>query len=279
MSNARLFVSVDDLAAQVRDGTRLAVPKDLAGAPMAAVRALIRSGVRDLDLVTVPTNGWATDWLVGAGAVRSVETSGVSLGEFGGAPRFNAAVKQGTIALKDATCPAIYAALQAGEKGQPFVPLRGVIGSDVEAHRDDWKVVPNPFAEEGQDLVLLLPAIRPEVSLFHARRADRHGNVYVGLQRELTVMAHASERTLVTVEEIVDGDLMAAEESAAGCIPALYISAIAEAKKGAWPLGFLDMYGNDEAHLADYAKLARSDEGFAGYMDREVFGVRQRADA
>ena len=272
------FQSVDDLAAQIADGTRLAVPKDPAGAPMAAVRALIRAGVRDLHLITIPTNGWATDWLIGAGAVKRVETSGVSLGEFGGAPRFNDAVKGGTVEVRDATCPAIYAALQAGEKGIPFIPLRGVIGSDVLGYRDDWKVMDNPFSDDG-DPVLLLPAIRPEISLFHARRADRHGNVFIGVQGELGVMAHAAERTLVTVEEIVDGDLMASEETAAGTVPALYITGIAEAPKGAWPLGFLDMYPPDEAHLAEYAQMARTAEGFAAYGEREFMTVSETVGA
>ena len=279
MTGDRLLKSVDDLAGLVRDGARLAVPKDLAGAPMAAVRALIRRGVKDLHLTTVPTNGWATDLLVGAGAVRCVETSGVSLGEYGGAPRFNAAVKAGDIEIRDATCPAIYAALQAGEKGLPFIPLRGVIGTDVLAHRDDWKVMDNPFAEGEADPVLLLPAIRPDVALFHARRADRFGNVYVGLQRELTVMAHAAQTSLVTVEEIVDEDLMATEHSAAACVPALYIGAIAEARRGAWPLGFLDMYDGDADHLADYVRTARSEEGFAAYLDAHVHGHAATVDA
>lgn len=278
MTTDGVFMSVDDLARDVPDGASLAVPKDLAGAPMEAVRALIRNGARNLHLITVPTNGWATEFLVGAGAVRCVETSGVSLGEFGGAPRFNKAVMSGAVEILDATCPAIYAALQAGEKGQPFVPLRGVIGTDVLAHRADWKVIDNPFAE-GPDPVLLLPAIRPDVALFHARRADRCGNVYVGLQRELAMMAHAAQRTLVTVEAIVDGDLMASEASAAGTVPAIYVSAVAEAKKGAWPLGFLDMYDHDEAHLADYARAARSDEGFAAYLEREVLHRSRMADA
>ena len=272
------FQSVDDLAAQIADGTRLAVPKDPAGAPMAAVRALIRAGVRDLHLITIPTNGWATDWLVGAGAVKRVETSGVSLGEFGGAPRFNDAVKSGTVEVRDATCPAIYAALQAGEKGIPFIPLRGVIGSDVLEYRDDWKVMDNPFSDDG-DPVLLLPAIRPEIALFHARRADRHGNVFIGVQGELGVMAHAAERTLVTVEEIVEDDLMASEETAAGTVPALYITGIAEAPQGAWPLGFLDMYPPDEAHLAEYAQMARTADGFAAYAEREFLTVSETAEA
>jgi glutaconate CoA-transferase subunit A len=234
---------------------------------MAAVRALLRRGAKDLHLINVPTSGLATDLLVGAGAARLVETSGVSLGEFGGAPRFNAAIKEGAVQVRDATCPAIYAGLQAAEKGLPFMPLRGVIGSDLLAFREDWKVIDNPFAEAPPDPLLLLPAIRPDVALFHARRADRRGNVWIGLQGELAIMAHAAEVTLVTVEEVVDGDLMAREESAAATLPAVYVSAVAEAPRGAWPLGFLDLYPADEKHLADYARLARSAEGFAAYLE------------
>ena len=202
----------------------------------------------------------------------------MSLGEFGGAPRFNEAVKTGAVEVRDATCPAIYAALQAGEKDIPFIPLRGVIGTDVLGHREDWKVMDNPFATEN-DPVLLLPAIRPEIALFHARRADRHGNVFIGVQGELAIMAHAAERTLVTVEEIVDGDLMAAEETAAGTIPALYITGIAEAPRGAWPLGFLAMYPPDETHLAEYARMARTAEGFAEYAAREIMSTSDMAEA
>jgi glutaconate CoA-transferase subunit A len=270
MTESRLFLSLDALAAEVPDGASLALPKDSAGAPMAAVRALIRRNAKDLHLINVPTSGLATDLLVGAGAARLVETSGVSLGEFGGAPRFNAAVKAGAIVIRDATCPAIYAGLQAAEKGLPFMPLRGVIGSDVLAFRDDWKVIDNPFAEGAEDPLLLLPAIRPDVALFHARRADRRGNVWIGVQGELAIMAHAAKRTLVTVEEVVDGDLMAGEASAAGTLPALYVSAVAEAPEGARPVGFLDFYPADEAHLTDYARLARSAEGFAAYLAREA---------
>ena len=278
MSVDQRIQSTDSLVAHISDGTRLAVPKDPAGAPMEAVRALIRSGVKDLHLITIPTNGWATEWLIGAGAVKRVETSGVSLGEFGGAPRFNEAVKSGAVEVRDATCPAIYAALQAGEKGIPFIPLRGVIGSDVLGYRSDWKVMDNPFSDDN-DPVLLLPAIRPEISLFHARRADTNGNVFIGVQGELAIMAHAAEQTFVTVEEIVDGDLMASEETAAGTIPALYISGIAEAPNGAWPLGFLDMYPPDEAHLAEYAQMARTAEGFADYAKREFRRAGETVEA
>ncbi len=268
------FCSIDDLAAQVPDGAKLAVPRDITGPAMAATRALIRRGPRDLHLVCVPTSGLQADLLIGAGCVATLETSAVTLGEFGPAPRFTAAIKAGSIAILDATCPAIHAGLQAAEKGVPFMPLRGVLGSDLVGQRPDWRVMQNPFAEVGEgaeaddDPILVLPAIRPDVALFHAPRADRQGNVWIGPRRELMTMAHAAKDTLVTVEEVVEGDLLAEDESAAGTIPALYITAIAEARSGAWPLAFHDAYPADGAELADYARLARTEAGFAEYIER-----------
>ena len=104
----------------------------------------------------------------------------------------------------------IHAGLQAAEKGVPFLPLRGILGSDLVRHRPDWRVIDNPFGPDGAgDPILLVPAIRPDVALFHAARADRAGNVWIGVRRELMLMAHAARTTLVTVEEIVEDDLLA----------------------------------------------------------------------
>src|SRR6201989_2448007 len=123
--------SLDDALAPIADGCVLAVPRESSGVPMAAPRALIRRGVKRLHLSALPTSTMQADLLIGAGAVETLETSAVSLGEFGLAPRFTAAVLGRTITMKDATCPALYASFQAAEKGVPFIPLRGLIGSDI----------------------------------------------------------------------------------------------------------------------------------------------------
>src|SRR5215468_1356346 len=102
--------TIDDALALIRDGIVLAVPREVAGAPMEVTRALIRRGVRDLHLVTLPTSSLQADLLIGAGCVAMLETSAVSLGEFGAAPRFTAALTTGAIRIKDATCPALHAA-------------------------------------------------------------------------------------------------------------------------------------------------------------------------
>ncbi len=253
------------LAARIPGGARLAIPADYAGVAMAATRALLRRNIKGLRLVTVPTSGLQADMLIGAGAVAEIETSGVTLNEHGLAPRFSAAAKSGKLKIVDSTCPAVHAGLQAAEKGVPFMPLRGLLGSDVLKQRPEWRVTQNPYGN-AEDPLVLLPAIKPDIALFHALRADRKGNVWIGRRRELAVMAHASAVTLVTVEEFVDGDLMAEEATAAGALPALYVGAVALAPRGAWPLGFIDQYPADDAELARYAAVARSDRGFAEYL-------------
>jgi glutaconate CoA-transferase subunit A len=271
-------IELDALAALVPDGATLALPPDNSTPPSALAWALVRAGKRGLRLIGVPVSGYASDLLIGAGCVASIQTSGVTLGEAGMAPRFTAALAAGTIQVIDATCPAIHNMLQASEKGVPFMPLRGVIGSDILAHRPDWKVIDNPFGDGG-DPIVLLPALQPDFAIFHAEMADADGNVYVGRRRELATIAHASRHVLVTVERMTDANLLEDERLAAGTISGTYIEAVAIAERGAWPIGLLNCYGFDAAHFAEYARMARTEEGFRNYLDRYVFAGSQREAA
>jgi len=260
---------LDEALAAIKDGCMLVVPREVSGVPMEATRALIRRGIKNLHLVALPTSSLQADLLIGAGCVATLETSAVSLGEFGPAPRFSAAITGRTIKMMDATCPALHAALQASEKGVPFMPLRGLIGSDVLKYRDDWKVIDSPFGDS--DPIVLLPAIKPDVALFHAAMADRFGNVWIGRQRELATMAHAAVKTVATVETIHDGNLLEDPLYAAGTLPGFYVDGVAVVERGAWPLPLPDQYVADAEHLAEYAKLAATPEGFAEYLDKYVY--------
>lgn len=271
------LVSLPALAAMVPDGALVALPPDNSLSPCALARALIRARKRDLRLLGVPVSGYASDLLIGAGCVATVQSSGVSLGEAGAAPRFLAALAAARIAMIDATCPAIHTMLQAAEKGVPFMPLRGIIGSDILAHRPDWKVIDNPFAVD--DPIVLLPAVAPDIATFHAVMGDRDGNVYVGRRLELATMAHAARRSLVTVERVIETNLLDDERLSAGTIAAPYVEAIAVAERGCWPLALLDEYPADTAHIAEYAREAKSEAGFRAYLDRFVFTVQAQAAA
>ncbi len=257
------------VAAAISDGASIGLPPDYSLVAMEVVRALVRRKARDLKLIGVPVLGLCADILIGAGCVREVETSAVTLGEAGLAPRFSEAAKKNSLKIIDATCPMIHSGLQATEKGVPFLPLRGVLGSDLVEHHPDWKTVDNPYAKS--DPILLAKAIAPDVALFHARWADEAGNVWVGRRRELATIAHASKACYVTYEELKPGDMLEDEILAPGCIGSVYVSAVAPAPRGAWPLGVPGLYGIDDAHVQQYARLAKTADGFRNYLDEFVW--------
>jgi len=264
----RHLAGPEALAREIPDGASIGLPPDYSPVAMAVVRALVRRGAKDLKLIGVPVLGLCADILIGAGCVREVETSAVTLGEAGLAPRFTEAAEKKRIKIIDATCPMIHTGLQATEKGVPFMPLRGVLGSDLVKHHPDWKTIDNPYAKG--DPILLAKAIVPDVALFHARWADAAGNVWVGRRGELATIAHASKACYVSYEELKPGDMLEDELLAPGCIGSVYVTAVAPAPRGAWPLGVPGAYGIDDAHLMHYARLAKTAQGFRQYLDEFV---------
>ena len=260
-----LFISIDDLAQRVEDKSLIVLPPDYSNVPVVAVFALIRHGVKDLHLLFAPIGGIAGDLLIGAGCVKTLEAAAITMGEAGLAPRFSEAIQTNAINIKDSTCPAIHTALQASEKGVPFMPLRGLIGSDVLKNRSDWQVISDPF-DKNDGPIVLLPAIQPDIALIHAPLADREGNVWIGKRRELVTMAHASKTTFVTVEKIQNENLLEDDFTAAGTLPDMYVGAIAEVEKGCWPLGLAGHYPPDTDVIAEYVEQAATQAGFEDWL-------------
>ena len=265
--------SAQELAAHIPNGCLLALAPDYSGCAMSVITALVERGAADLRLVGVPQMGVQGDLLIGAQCVASVDAAAVTLGEFGQAPNFVRAVIDGQITMHDSTCPVIHAGLQAAEKNIPFMPLRGVIGSDLVVHRDDWKIIDNPFSNkndnkkgDSEDPLLLVPQIKPDIALFHAPTADVNGNVWIGIRRELMLMAHASSKSLVSVERVVEHNLLDDPVTAAGTIPSLYIDEIRVIENGAHPVGLFSEYPPDTAELSRYAKAARAQDSFNDYL-------------
>ena len=130
--------------------------------------------------------------------------------------------------------------------------------------------IQNPFSKEA-DPILLVPALSPDIALFHVRWADRAGNVWIGKRKELGIIAHAAKKTFVTCEALHDGNLLEDELLAAGTLPGVYVSGVAPAPRGAWPLAVPGLYPADDAHLAQYARAAASRQGFERYLDEHVW--------
>lgn len=269
-------MSVAEIAGAVPDGALLGVPADYSGVPMAFTRALIARGARDLRLYCLPLTTMQGDLLVGAGCVANIEAAAVTMGEYGLAPCFSRAYEGGEITMQDSTCPALHTQLVAVERGIPFMPMRGLIGSDIAAHRPDWKLVRNPFNDQDEEIALL-PARPLDVTVFHAPYADSEGNVFIGRQRELSTLAKAAGEVFVTVEKIVEGSLFESETTAAGALPAFYISGIAEAANGAWPMGLTDQYPPDADAIRAYVAAAGTPAGFREYLAEQGIVARPAA--
>ena len=251
-------ISLDAMAAAVPDGASIAMPPDNSLPAVALAKALIRRGARGLRLLGVPVSGFATDILIGAGCVAEVQTSAARLGEAGFAPRFSAAVRDGSLRVLDATCPAIHTMLQASEKGVPFMPLRGLIGSDILAHRPDWRVVPNPFSAEGEDPDPAAAGASPGLRRLPRRDGGSAGQCLAGPpagMRDHRPCQRAASR---------DGGAGGGGQFPRGRAPrprhhhATYVTAVAVAERGAHPVALLDEYGGDSAYVADYARMART---------------------
>jgi glutaconate CoA-transferase, subunit A len=190
---------------------------------MALVERLIARPARDLDLIGVPTGGRAVDLLIGAGCVRSLESSGVDLGEGGFAPHFSHAVETGAIEMRDSSCPIMLMALQAAASGVSFTAVPGVLGSDLVARRPDWKVGEDPFRPGCE--VLLVPALAPEIAVVQALRCDAEGNLVIPIEFDDRLLIQASG----TVIAAVPGPPQPITALAPGeqLVPGAYVDAIA----------------------------------------------------
>ncbi|MCL8208499.1 MAG: hypothetical protein K6V97_10575 [Actinomycetia bacterium] len=151
--------------------------------------------------------------------------------------------------------------------GLPFIPVPGLAGSDIMRMRPDFRTLTNPY--DPAETVVVVPALVPDVAVFHADRADRYGNVLTDPHETNRILAQAAEITIVTAEEIVAGPLRGPEPGFT-FVPGLYVTAVVEAPLGSHPAGCGRRYGVDAAHLREYARLARTEAGFAEYLERYV---------
>ncbi len=188
-------VTMREAVACISDGASVALGRPAAEA---LVEELIRQGRSDLRLIGVPAGGRAVELLIAAGCARSLESSGVDLGEDGFAPAFSRAVESGALEVRDSTCPAMLMALQAGASGVSFAPVPGLLGTDLLRRRPDYRVIDDPFRPEQR--VVLVPAITPEFALLHGRRADLDGNVVIGTVYDDRLVAQASRYVVYSVE-------------------------------------------------------------------------------
>jgi glutaconate CoA-transferase subunit A len=265
--------SLNDALNLIKDRSVIAMTTSIIDdAPMAFLRNLIKNGQKDLSFVGVTGAGLNIDMVIGAGIVSEVDTCSISLGDFGPAPNFQRYItKASQINLKDNTCGVMYSMVQAGVMGVPFVPVRGLWGTDIFKNRRDLKIRKNPF-NKGEDIIIA-SAIKPDVAIFHGLKADKFGNTITAPQRDDLMLAQASSKVVVTVEEIVQSILHAPEPSKGSFIPGIYVDAVVELPGGAHPGGCYQSYDSDVAHINEYIQSSKTHDLFLRYLEKYVFSI------
>jgi glutaconate CoA-transferase subunit A len=157
----------------------------------------------------------------------------------------------------------------------PFAPVRGLLGTDYMKIRPDFLRMANPYnpAEE----IALVPALTPDVAVFHGFRGDRFGNVVTTDTADAKLIAQAARRVIATVEEVAAGNL--AEEPRSGMlVPGVHMSAVVHVPRGAHPTSCAGYYGDDAAHIRAYLRAAENDESFRAYLEHFIYATRDHAE-
>lgn len=267
--NADKLTTLEQAAARVSDGDVVALGGGLsARLPMALVRELIRQERRDLHLVG-SAHGIDVDLLVAAGAVSICEESYVGFEQdLGLAPAYRRAAVAGQVRIAESCCITMLTQLRAAEAGLPFLPVRGVKGSDILSLHPEYAEITCPFTGE---VLVAVPALSPDVALIHASLGDRRGNLHFDKPYVLDErFASASKLVVATVERVASSE----EVAAAGItIPAHLVAAVAEAPFGAHPTSCYPEYAYDRNHLREYVEAAATADGATEYLDRFVTGA------
>jgi acyl CoA:acetate/3-ketoacid CoA transferase alpha subunit len=255
------LANLDDLVADLRDGMSVGFGGwGSRRKPMAAVRAILRSDIRDLTVVSY--GGPDVGLLCAAGRVRKVVYGFVTLDSIALDPHFRRARQTAAVDAMEIDEGMFYLGLLAASQRVPFLPTRAGLGSDVMRVNPGLKTVQSPY-EDGEELVAV-PALTLDAAFVHVNRADRHGNGQVlGPDPYFDdLFLGAAQRRFVTAERVVDpGGLLEEGPMQSIAITRLLTDAVAEAPGGAHFTACEPDYGRDEDFQAAYAKAAADVDG------------------
>jgi glutaconate CoA-transferase subunit A len=260
--------TIDDVVAEIRDGMTIGIGGwGSRRKPMAFVRGLVRSPVRDLTLVTY--GGPDVGLLCRAGKVRRVVASFVSLDSIPLEPHYRHARQGGTVASTELDEGMFLLGLQAAAWRVPFLPTRAGLGSDVLHLDPTLRTVRSPY-DDGEELVAV-PALELDVALIHMNRGDRGGTgQYLGVDPYFDdLYCMAAERRFMSVERIVDtADLAHGGPVQSIRINRLMVDGVVETPRGAHFTSCLPDYDRDEAFQRAYAESAASDDAWESFRSR-----------
>lgn len=213
------------------------------------------------------------DMLAAGKVIKRMDTGYCGIEMIGPAPNVRRRIEEGYLKVEDYTNFSMTMRLYGGAMGVPFMPVKSILGSDIETRtgfkkqEDKLAVIECPFTGE---VVCLVPSINPDVGVIQVQRVDEEGNVQIDDVATSDVDGlKASDIKIVLAEEIVDSEVIRRDPKRT-VVPGLMVDYIVEAPWGAWPSAMYNFYDYDQKHIDYYAELTRTEEGWEQYKEEWV---------
>ena len=264
---ANKLMSASDVVANLKDGMTIGIggwgPRRK---PMALVRELLRSPVKDLTIVAY--GGADVGMLCAAGKVKKLIFAFVSLDFIPLEPYFRKARQAGDIEVMEIDEGHMVLGLKAAAMRVPFIPTRVGLGTDVIQRNPSIKLVPSPYDQKEW---LAMPALQLDAALLHVDRADARGvcqvsgpDIYMD-----DLFARASKQTFVSCDELVDSSVFESEEAARLVFwERSETTGVVHLPGGAHPSSCAPLYGFDVKHFKEYTASAKEDGGWSQYAEK-----------
>ena len=242
--------------------------------PFAAGHEIIRQGIKDLTLARA-TPDLISDQIIAAGLARKVIFSYMGNPGVGSLRAARDAIQSGTLEWEEYSHFGMISRLQAGATGLPFMPMNPTAAGDLERANPQYKTVIDPYS--GNEIPVV-PALNPDVAIVHVQRADANGNAHVwGIIGEQKEAAFASERVILTAEEIVDEEIIRSDPNRT-LIPGFIVDAVCEVPYCSHPSYTQGYYDRDNAFYLEWDKISADPALLKAWLDEWVYGVVDRAE-
>src|SRR5579885_301662 len=278
MSDSKLMSMREAIERFVPDGTSVALELALeALIPFAAGHELIRQQRRDLTLIG-PISDMLFDQLIGAGCVRKVRAAWVGNVSEGLAHNYRRATEQGIphpLLIEEHSNFSMALSLLGAGLGVSYLPTKSLLGSDIPRQNPTFRRGTDPWTGEP---LLLVPAIKPDVTILHVQRADKDGNAHawggLGICEEA---AMAAQGIIIVAEEIASREILLSDPNRI-LAPAFKVLAVVHEPGGAHPSPVQGYYNRDHSAFRTYHAQTRSVEGFHAWLAEWVTGVANRQE-
>ena len=270
-------MTIDQVVEQLSDGMTIGIggwgPRRK---PMALVRAILRSDLKDLTIVA--WGGADVGLLAEAGKIKKLVYAFVSLDSVPLEPHFQAARQNRTIPeICEWDEGMFQTGLKAAAERLPFLPMRAGLGSDVLVNNPDLKLVASPYADSNGDVeeFVAVPALTLDVALVHMNRADVHGNAtYLGPDPYFDdLFCMAADKAFVSCEQIVDTAGLTVDTPVQRVLlNRMMVTGVVETPGGAHFTTCSPDYERDEKFQRHYAKSAQDPEAWAAFKERFLSG-------